>query len=339
MRPKKSAPKPISLNEEQRAVVNARSGVYCTMAGPGSGKTFACVQRLAALLQEGVSPDDILALSFTATGAKNLKTRVEEITGPWSINRTAGSMTLHSLALKFAEQERAEFPFELAEFPLLTEPNKIIGESARKFEVKPPVLQQFVSLQKRNRVRPGEAIKQAESGGKATEIKLALAYKDLDRRMRETKLLDFDSLMLEMVELMEKNVEVRSRHQYLYVTCDESQDCCKTDWQLLKLLTEKHGNLMCVGDPGQSVFGFRGASPTLFLEMEKMFPGTQKLFLATNYRSSKELVQFLREIGPVKELSEKFTTPNGSGPVPRVIGFSSSIDESTWVVNQIRGVP
>jgi DNA helicase-2/ATP-dependent DNA helicase PcrA len=143
--------------------------------------------------------------------------------------------------------------------------------------------------------------------------------------------------MFEAVELMEKKPEIRSRHQYEFVTCDEGQDCSKTDWDLLKLLSEKHKNLMVVGDPGQSIFGFRAASPKLFLEMDKMFPGTKKLFLATNYRSTKQLVEFLKEIGPVKELSEKFVTPNEEGIRPEVVGFKNAAEEAAWVISQIKG--
>lgn len=338
MAAKKPAPKQITLNEEQRAVVEARSGFYACYAGPGSGKTSACVRRIAALIQEGVDPNQILALSFTATAAKNLRERVEILTGPLSITRTAGSMTLHSLALKFVEEERNEFKFELAEFPLATEPiaNKLAGESSRRFEVDPRSLRSVVSIHKRNRVRPAEAIRLAEDKLDPKQLKLALAYKDYEKRLRDNKVLDFDSIMLEMVELMSKNKEVRERHQYQFVTCDEGQDCCKTDWELLRLLSEKHKSLLVVGDPGQSVFGFRGADPRMFLNMEDMFPGTKKLFLATNYRSSKELVQFLREIGPVRDLADKFTTPNGSGPDVSIRGFLTAANEAAWVVSQVK---
>jgi DNA helicase-2/ATP-dependent DNA helicase PcrA len=247
-------------------------------------------------------------------------------------------MTLHSLALKFVEQEREAMPFELAEFPLATEPiaNKLSSEAARRYEIDPRSLRTATSIFKRSRVRPNQAVAAAEKSGKASDLKLALAYKDLDRRMREAKVLDFDSLMLEMVELMDKSAAVRERWSYKFVICDEAQDCCQTDWKLLYLLSSKYGNLMCVGDPGQSVFGFRGASPSMFLNMNEMFPNVQKLFLATNYRSSIELVEFLKGIGPVQELAEKFTTPNPHGPTPKILGFKSSAEEAEFVVQSVK---
>jgi DNA helicase-2/ATP-dependent DNA helicase PcrA len=334
---KKIPSKPISLNDEQQAVVSARSGVFQVQAGPGSGKTFACTQRMAGILKEGVSPDDLLSLSFTSTGAKNLKTKIEEITGALSINRTAGTMTFHGMGLRFAQEERDAFNFKVAEFPLATEPVacKLSAEAARRYEIDPRLLRSQTSLYKRNRISPAEAVKRSEASLKPQELKLALAYKNYDAKMKENGVLDFDSLMYEMVELLEKP-DVRKRWQYKYVICDEAQDCCITDWQLLKLITEKHGNLMCVGDPGQSVFGFRGASPDLFLNMEKMFPAVRKLFLAANYRSTPELVSFLKEIGPVPELAEKFHTLNSSGPAPEIKGFGNQQDEINWIVGKIK---
>jgi len=335
---KKLTPKPLLLNEEQQAVVNAREGFWCVMSGPGSGKTSACVRRMAALIQEGISPDQILALSFTATAARNLRDRVEALVGKLEFTRVAGSMTLHSLALKFAVQEREEFSFELADQPLATEPValKLCAAVDRKHELDPRSLRPVVSVFKRNRVRPAEAIRLAESKLDAKQLRLALAYKAYEKVCRENKVLDFDSLMFEMVDLLEKKPEVRERWQYAFVTCDEAQDCCQTDWDLLKRLSEKHRALLVVGDPGQSVFGFRGASPHLFLDMEKMFPGTKKLFLATNYRSTKQLVGFLKEIGPVQELASKFTTPNEEGVRPEVRGFPTPMHEAVWVVQQIK---
>ena len=335
----KPTPKQIVLNEEQQAVVSALSGVWCCLSGPGSGKTQVVSARYAKLIQDGVPPENILSLSFTKGAAKNLQGRVEEQTSPLSINRTvAGSVTFHSLALSFAQTERDEFDFTIAEFPLATEPvaNKLAGEAARRYELDFRTLRPRVSLWKRSRVSASQAVRDAEAALNAKELKLALAYKEYDKRCRAEGLLDFDSLMYQMVEILSKKKDVRDRWQYQYVMADESQDNCITDWQLLKLLTEQHGNLLCVGDPGQSVFGFRGASPKLFLEMELMFPGTTKLFLATNYRSSKDLVDFLKEIGPVPELASKFTTQNPGGPAPIIRGFANPVDEAAFVVSCIK---
>lgn len=335
MPPKKQPPKLVTLNDEQKAVVNLRHGHFAVMAGPGSGKSQCISVRYSRLIQEGISPNQILSLSFTSAAAKNLKERVASLVGPLSISRTAGAMTFHGMALAFATQEAHEFPFKLAEFPLCPEPIalKLSGESARRYEIDPRSLRPWVSLQKRHRVSPAAAIRSSETNGK--DVKLALAYKDYERKTRGEGVLDFDSLLFEMVELLEKKPEVKERWSYLYCMADEAQDCSQIEWDLLRLLSEKCGNLLTVGDAGQGVYGFRGSDPKLFLNMEEMFSGTKKFYLGQNYRSSPELVKFIKSIGPVKELAEHFHTSNLSGPEPVIIGFQTSHQEAEFVVNKI----
>ena len=335
---KKPAPKPITLNEEQREAVNFGVGYACLLAGPGSGKSFVLVQRYARLIRDGVSPDDLLSLSFTKTASKNLRDRVEAHVGELTTTRTAGSVTFHSLALAFAIQERESYGFDLAEFPLAAEPiaNKLASEAARRHEIDGRLLRPAISLWRRRRISPTQAIRESEDKREAKQLKMALAYKAYDAKLKSEGLLDFDSMIYYMVDLLSKKPEVRERHQYQWIMADEAQDNCQSDWELLRLLSSKYGNLLCVGDPGQTIFQFRGSDSKLFLNMDNMFPGTKKLFLATNYRSTKQLVGFLKEIGPVPELSEKFTTPNEDGIRPEVRGFTNSADEAAFVVRSIK---
>ena len=236
MPPKKPTPKPILLNEEQRAVVEARAGVHRCMASPGSGKSSVLVQRYISLIEEGEDPNSILSLTFTAAAAKNLRDRVESRVGKLSTNRTCGATTFHALGLAFAIQERDAFSFKLAEFPLAGEPAslKISGDAARRYEIDPRNLRSSISLFKRRRIHPAEALRNAESGGKSSEIKTALAYKDYQKRLKDTETLDFDSLILEMVDLLDRKPEVRTRHQYKWCQVDEAQDCCELEWKLIR---------------------------------------------------------------------------------------------------------
>ena len=335
---KKPTPKPITLNEEQQAVVEFQNGFAAVYAGPGSGKSLAITQRYARLIKDGNDPNSTVSLSFTNTAAKNLRDRVEAQVGKIELTRTAGAVTFHSLALQFSQKERDVFPFTIAEFPLCPEPvaAKIAGDVARRHEIDGRTLRPAVSLWRRGRISPTQAIRNSEDRLDSKKLKLALAYKGYDTKLRENGLLDFDSLIYYMVDILSKKPEVRERWSYQFVMADEAQDNCQNDWELLRLLSAKHGNLLCVGDPGQTIFQFRGSSSKLFLNMEEMFPGTKKLFLATNYRSTKSLVSFLKEIGPVPELSEKFTTPNEEGIQPEIKGFVSPGQEAAWVISQIK---
>ncbi len=333
---KKSAPKPITLNEEQQVVVSAREGFFQTVAGPGSGKSACLVARFAALIQEGISPDDILSLSFTRTAAKNLRDRVETQVGQLTTTRTAGAVTFHSLALSFAQLESHEFGFELAEFPLAGEPvaNKLSGTAARRYEVDPRSLRSVVSLWKRRRLRPAALVKEFESKLDAKSLRLALAYKDYEKKCRDEGVLDFDSLIFEMVELLDKKPEVRSRWKRNWLQLDESQDMSKIEWDLAKLVSGK--SVLAVGDVSQGIYGFRGSDPRLFAAMSESFPGTQTLYLACNYRSSPEIVNFIRPIAASQDLATKFHTGNPSGPAPKVIGFNNPLEEAAWVVKSIK---
>ena len=291
------------------------------------------------LLEQDAAPDDILSLSFTRTAAKNLRDRVEARLGvPLSINRTgAGAVTFHSLALIFAQEERNEFPFELAEFPLAGEPiaGRFSGEAGRRYDIDPRLLRSAISLYKRKRVSPSSALREAETGGKAKEIKTALAYKDYEARLRKEKVLDFDSLIYHMVEILDKKPDVRARWKRDWLQLDESQDMSKIEWDLARLVSGK--SVLAVGDVSQGIYGFRGSDSRLFASMNDIFPGTKTLYLACNYRSSPEIIEFIKPIAQSQALAEKFHTPNASGPVPKVLGFKSAVDEATFVVKSIRG--
>ena len=328
--------KVLSLSEEQQAVVSARNGFWCVEAGPGAGKSATLVERLATLIKEGVSPDSLLSLSFTSIAAKNLRTRVEEKVGKLTTSRVAGCLTFHSAALSFAQEERDAFPFKLAEFPLATEPvsAKLSGDSARKFDLNPRILRPVVSLYKRRRIRPREAVRDAENNIKAAELKLALAYADYEKRCAEQGLLDFDSLIFQMVEILDKNPKIREGWVRDYIQLDESQDTSKIEWDLVKLISGR--SVLAVGDASQGIYSFRGSDPKLFQNMSDIFPGTKTLYLSCNYRSTPEIVDFFRPIAASKELASKFHASNASGPAPVVKGFASLVLEAKWVVEEIK---
>ncbi len=338
-RKSKDSPRVI-LNDEQEEVVKLREGYFQVVAGPGSGKSQCLVARFAALIEEGISSNDILSLSFTKIAAKNLRDRVEQIVGKLSISRTgSGASTFHSLALSFAREEKDEFDFPLAEGIVAPEPiaNKLSAESARRYEVDPRSLRSRTSLWKRNRVRPAQAIRDCESRADAKELKLALAYKDYQKKCRDAGLLDFDSLIFEMVDILERKPKVRERWVWGWLQLDESQDMSQIEWSLVRLISGK--SVLAVGDQSQGIYKFRGSDPELFASMDSIFPGTQKLFLGCNYRSTPEIVDFIRPIASAQDLAERFHTKNPSGPMPQIKGFVSAEQEAEWIVSQLKPKP
>lgn len=329
-------------NPEQQAVIDAGEGVYSVLAGPGAGKSFCLVQRYNRLVESGENPEDCLTLTFTNSAAKSMRDRAAV---QKTDNSRGGWMTFHALALQFCLKERENFGFELAEFPLCPEPlaNKICWEVARRFEIQPRPLRNYIGLQKRNRLRPHESLRRAEAERK--DEKLALAYKAYETKLRENKVLDFDSLLLEMVTLLDvppRGFEIPSRFalterwQFKWISSDESQDNDALQIRLLQLMSQQHGNLMLVGDPGQNLYAFRGSSSDCLLNTEKYFPGAKRLYLGHNYRSTPEIVKFVQTIGPVPEMAEKFHTQNSSGPEPTITGYDDPAQEAADIVRQIK---
>lgn len=326
-----------SPNPEQQAVIEAGEGVWQALAGPGSGKSFCLIERYVRLVQSGVDPEDILTVTFTNASAKSMRDRAAvRCPGLGEPSRTSGWMTLHSLAYRFTQQERELFPFPLDEQILCPEPQSIrmAWEAGKRYEVDPRRLKNFIGLQKRQSIRPIQAIRAAEKEHK--DEKLALAYKFYETKMREAKVLDFDSLLMEMRHVLESNAEVRERWSYKYVQLDEAQDTDEQQFELLRLLTHKHGNLLAVGDVQQGLYGFRGARGDLFRTMGDIFPPTTVLYLARNHRSTKEIVGFLKEIGPDRDLAARFHTDNLSGPEPVITRYVGTAEEARAVVAQIQ---
>jgi DNA helicase-2/ATP-dependent DNA helicase PcrA len=326
----------LKLSPEQQIAVDFREGPAKVLAGPGSGKTTVLATRYGLMVGEGISPNDILSLSFTTAAAKTLQSRVEKLTGTLSSKRTgSGSRTFHSLALAFAQEERNEFPYRLAEFPLATEPvaYRIASESGRRFNIDARRLRPVISLWKRGVFSPAQAIRMAEQSGNTSKINEALAYKEYDRRSKEAGVLDFDGLIQEMVVLLRKP-EVRSRWIFDWLQLDEAQDMSISEWNLAKLLSGK--SVIAVGDTSQGIYGFRGSEPKLFVNMDDLFPGTTTLYLGCNYRSTPEVIDFIKPHAYDASLANKFWTPNASGPAPQIKGFQSPREEAIWVLSKIK---
>lgn len=322
----------MQLNKDQIAVVNADRGRYAVCAFPGSGKTSCLVNRTVRLLEQGESFDDILVLSFTAESARTLRKRVDASVDLPVSSRLAGLITFHSFGLSFCTREHENFPFPLADNPLVTEGQcaKIGYEIASRHNLNYKTMRSWISLQKRSRTSPKEALAATE---KANEGQiLALAYKKYDEALAKVCCLDFDSLLLETVNLLECRPDICSRYQYKWVMCDEAQDCDPIQFRLLELLTERHGNLLIVGDERQNIFRWRGSDSSFFRSTE-----FQPLYLGTNFRSTKKIVEYIKKIAPGKsEALNKFTTDNEEGIDPEITAYSTPAREAEEVVAKIQ---
>ena len=317
------------LDDDQERVVNLNEGYYAVLAGAGSGKSTVLLHRTGRLYD---GAKRIICVTFTSEAAKNLRDRSAKLFP--SVSNSSFS-TLHSLALKFAFQHPDAFPFHLADNPLAEE-----GLSARAVfdaigdTINFRAFTSWVSLQKRNRVSPVEAVAHAERTGK--KLDYAVGYKRYQNLLKKQGILDFDDLIYFMVEILETRIDIRLQWQYDYVMQDEAQDACELDWRLLQLLTEKYKNLLCVGDSGQALYGFRGGAAYHLLNMEAMFPGTQTLVLGNNYRSLPAIVEAGKKAYPYPSLATQFKAiREGLGTISTT-PYSNELREAEEVVLKAR---
>ena len=316
------------LDKDQLEVARHHKGYFAVHAGPGSGKSTTLLYRVANL----PVGDKVLCVTFTNEAAKNLRTRCGK---EFPHVDTDCFSTLHSLALRFAHAHADSFPFTLSDNPLAVDgaaARAVFEATANKISY--TAFTSWVSLQKRNRVNPVEAIAEAERSG--VKVDYAIAYKRYQNILKAQGLLDFDDLIYFMVQVLESRPDIRSTWQYDYVMMDEAQDACELDWRLLQLITQKHRNFMAVGDAGQAIYGFRGGLPDHFLDMQTFFPGTIKLYLGNNYRSTRNIVGYVKKAAPYEDVSQHFNAVSEKdGQELDLCGYSADFTEAADVVRKI----
>ena len=240
---------PTKFDAEQLAAIAAFTGAHRVDACAGAGKTAALVARVKHLQQRGVPIQDILALTFTRSAAEEMRLR----TGA----EKETLRTLHSWALSVVKQEVSEFNQPLQSFPLLTNQFEVLLPISKKLGVQYKDLTSYISNAKRMGKTPNTMREESE-----TEMQRAFAkaYEQYEYICRRNGVLDFDSIIWELVKLFEKKPAVAERHGIKFLMVDEAQDCSEMDWRLICLITKRHGNIWAVGDFAQSIYGFRGSS-------------------------------------------------------------------------------
>ncbi len=317
-------------NEEQLACVNAVDGVYDVIAGPGSGKTATLLHRHINMLLNGVPGTDTLNLTFTHEAAAEMVRRVGFV--------DAGSIfrTFHSYALELVRRERSYLPFQVGEdvlpfagqdYQLLFDLTKTYYAGIKNFHT----LKDHIEGWKCADIGPEQALEEAVG---VPEQYCAMAYRDYERKSREQGWLDFDSLLRETVNLLEKNDEVRQRWQRKYIAVDECQDTNVLQFRLLQLLFSK--NIFVVGDENQLIYEWRNAQAGNLSNFEQQFPGAQKLYLGRNYRSTGAIVKFLKRILPVDNgLGSRMVTENSYGVDPEITKYGDDLEEAHQVIAKI----
>ena len=284
-----------ALNEEQRAAVEALDGPVLVLAGAGTGKTRVLITRLAHILSTGRAfPGQILAVTFTNKAAREMFERVEGLVGASAQGLWLG--TFHAIGVRILRRH-AELVGLKPSFTILDTDDQIrlakqVLEAADIDEKKWPARALVTVIQrwKDKGLAPGKVPASAASefaNGRALEL-----YRHYQERLRTLNAADFGDLLLHSLTLFTQNPEVLADYQrrFRYILVDEYQDSNVAQYLWLRLLAQGGGNICCVGDDDQSIYGWRGAEVGNILRFEKDFAGARIVRLERNYRSTAHIL-------------------------------------------------
>lgn len=326
-----------ALNHDQQQAVESVFPVTAVIAGPGTGKTKTLVSRIEHLIGErGVRPSEITAVTFTNKAAKELTQRIRQaLPGKRSLNQMQVG-TFHSLCYRLLAQAGIEL--SLAD---QGQAEECAGETIAALELACTVKQFLtaVSLHKAG-LTTAEGIAADMTDGSAGETNFSLtpeAAARYQQALDSRKLMDFDDLLLNMLRLLEQEQKTEYRKQHFsYLLVDEFQDINPVQYQLIKAWNKGGRELFVIGDPDQSIYGFRGSDSRCFDLLEQDFPGTSTIRLTTGYRSTPEILSaslplISRNPGGERRLSA--ARPHGE-PV-RLVTAETSLPESIFIAKEI----
>lgn len=292
-----------SLNKDQKEAVLWTEGPLCIVAGAGAGKTKTVTYRIFNLINQGVYPENILAITFTNKAAKEMKERVSSLIEKESLNTKSRPhiSTFHSLGVSIIRQNYSllNVPKNFVIFDK-TDQKKSVKEACNKIGLDPKEyiekICHIISKEKNNGNNLQSYLEKISSDYLSEATKNVWTL--YESNLKKEKALDFDDLLLKVVELFTKNKDVLEKYQnfFKYIHVDEYQDTNKIQNEIVELLAQKHKNLCVVGDTDQNIYSWRGAQIKNMLYFEKKYPETKTIFLEQNYRSTKNILAVANKI-------------------------------------------
>lgn len=279
-----------NLNEQQLQAVNHMSGPLLVLAGAGSGKTRVLTNRIATLIDKGVSPYNILAITFTNKAAKEMRDRVLSLIGSSAYNIQIS--TFHSFGLKIIKENYTLLGYDknftiIDSDDALTIIKKIMKDlNLSKERYNPREIRNKISSAK-NEMMGIESFAKVEFDHNIVEV-----YKKYLSKLKNGNSVDFDDLLILPIHLFRNYPSILEKYQdkYKYILIDEYQDTNEAQYTLSKMLSAKYRNIFVVGDNDQAIYAFRGANYKNILNFEKDYPEAKTIMLEENYRSTKTIL-------------------------------------------------
>lgn len=283
-----------TLHPNQIHAISHGTGPMLVLAGPGSGKTMVIIQRIRRLTEKmGVSPYRILVITFTKAAAEQMKTRYAALQGKTGVMFG----TFHSIFFRILRQA-CGYSLEqvLSEDERRNTMQKLVTEARISVQDQEEYIQQFFSQYSLMKNQLQDVSDFMPEGLPKDEF-VALTKK-FDGWKRRNEKIDFDDMLTECYEVLSQDEKTRKMWQdrFDYILVDEFQDVNRAQYACLQMLAAPKNNLFVVGDDDQSIYGFRGASPSFMLDFPKDFPGTEKVFLDVNYRCSGRIIRLASQV-------------------------------------------
>lgn len=329
------------LNPEQKKAVEHTEGPLLILAGAGSGKTRVLTYRMAYLMKNnGVSPRNILAITFTNKAAQEMKGRIERLLGFEASNLWVS--TFHSACVRILRMEAGKLGFD-SNFVIYdsSDQQTLIKNCLKELNIDdkkfPPRAMAALISDAKNRLIDVTAFKKKVSD--YYEEVGAKVYELYQRKLTENNALDFDDLIMKTVALFEHYEQVLDYYQerFQYIMVDEYQDTNHAQYKLIKLLAAKYRNLCVVGDDDQSVYGWRGADIQNILDFERDYPEAEVIKLERNYRSTKNILEAANHVVRCNLGRKEKTlwTDRDEGALPKFFRAKDQYQEAYYIAERI----
>ena len=331
----------MTLNDKQLEAVNHTEGPCLVLAGAGSGKTRVLTERIIKLIDDGVSPYNILAITFTNKAAKEMRVRVQNKIGDVADSIFIG--TFHSFGLRILRENYDAIGYSSNITILDTDDTKSLIKRILKensfdpadYDIKHIINR--ISSAKNDGISPLEFSKLFLN---EHDKVIGLVYEKYLKLLKENNSVDFDDLLLKPVEIFKKRKDILEKYQerFRYILVDEYQDTNSIQYELCKMLAKKYNNIFVVGDANQSIYSWRNADYRNILNFEKDYKNAHVVLLEENYRSTNTILKAANSV--IKNNNEgtklNLWTSSGDGEKVEYIRVEDEIKESSFVINKIK---
>jgi len=330
-----------NLNSAQKEAVLHMDGPLLIFAGAGSGKTRVLTYRIIRLLEQGIDPYHIIAITFTNKAAKEMQERVHALS---PIGDQIWVSTFHAACTRILRRESETLGFAKGFSIYDTQDSlRLIKECIKELNLSeayytPRAVAQTISAQKNELITPKEYEKSV--AGNYRESNIADIYTRYQEALANMNALDFDDIIFKTVDLFQNHADIRSKYQnrFRYVLVDEYQDTNHAQYKLVNLLSGYAQNLCVVGDDDQSIYGWRGANVENILQFEKDYPSAKIVKLEENYRSTQTILDAANDVisNNSQRAEKRLWTENDCGGAVRVYLASNERDEGAFIARTIK---